>query len=85
MMVPIPIVWALVLSLFRSKACHLSIKHQCIFKEHLLNAGQTYHITTKHTIESDVDIFYALQPLGFTRAVPETKAEPKRKLLLQSR
>jgi len=41
-------------------------------------AGQTYHITTKHTIESDVDIFYGLQPLGFTRAVPEPKAEPKK-------
>ena len=34
--------------------------------------------TTKNTIESDVDIFYALQLLGFTRAVPETKAEPKK-------
>ena len=41
-------------------------------------AGQTYYLTTKNTIESDADIFYALQPLGFTRAVPETKAEPKK-------
>lgn len=47
-------------------------------------AGTTYKVE-KGVIESDTDIAHILAPHGFKRAVPETKAEPKRKLLSQSR
>lgn len=40
-------------------------------------AGTTYKIE-KGVIESDADIAHILAPHGFKRAVPETKAEPKK-------
>ena len=40
-------------------------------------AGTTYKIE-KGVIESDNDIAHILAPHGFKRAVPETKAEPKK-------
>ncbi|OTG83255.1 hypothetical protein B9T33_02265 [Acinetobacter sp. ANC 5054] len=40
-------------------------------------AGTTYKVE-KGVIESDADIAHILAPHGFTRAVPETKAEPKK-------
>ena len=40
-------------------------------------AGTTYKIE-KGVIESDTDIAHILTPHGFKRAVPETKAEPKK-------
>ena len=40
-------------------------------------AGTTYRIE-KGVIESDNDIAHILAPHGFKRAVPETKAEPKK-------
>lgn len=40
-------------------------------------AGTTYKVE-KGVIESDTDIAHILAPHGFKRAVPETKAEPKK-------
>ena len=40
-------------------------------------AGTTYKVE-KAVIESDADIAHILAPHGFKRAVPETKAEPKK-------
>ncbi|MDM1765725.1 MULTISPECIES: hypothetical protein [unclassified Acinetobacter] len=36
-------------------------------------AGQMYFLDTRNIIESDQDIYYILQPMGFTRYVEEPK------------
>lgn len=58
----------------------MSFKYQALatYKStKIVIAGQTYDVKNG-VLESQQDIYHILAPMGFTRAVPEIKAEAKK-------